>query len=72
VGTMGLNVMESVTNFVGVDVGRDAGEVVAEMRKRGVRISTFGYKSSGTFIRVSTGLPEDTDAFLSNLSEVLQ
>ena len=31
------------------------------------RVSTPGYDATGTYIRASTGLPEDTDAFLSAL-----
>ena len=68
---MGLEPMNSVTNFIGVDVGKPAGAVVQAMRERGVRIATFGYASAGTCIRVSTGFPEDTDAFLRILPDVL-
>ncbi len=68
---LGLSPMDSVTNFIGVDAGMDAGYVVRAMRERGIRIATFGYEAAGTCIRVSTGLPEDTDAFLGALKEVL-
>lgn len=68
---MGLVVLPSVTNFIGVDVGRNAGEVVAAMRERSVRISTFGYEATGSFVRISTGRAEDTDACVKALKEVL-
>jgi histidinol-phosphate aminotransferase len=68
---MGLEVMDSVTNFVGVDVGRDATPVVREMRDLSVRVATFGYESNATHLRISTGLPEDTDACLTALAQVL-
>ena len=67
----GYSPMPSVTNFVGVDVGQNAGAVVAKMREERVRIATFGYASAGTCIRVSTGTPEDTDAFLDALPRVM-
>ncbi len=67
----GFSPMPSVTNFVGVDVGKPAGRVVAEMRERGVRIATFGFESAGSCIRVSTGTAEDTDAFLAALPQAI-
>ena len=67
----GFDPMPSVTNFVGVDVGCNAGAVVQKMRERRVRIATFGYASAGNCIRVSTGTGADTDAFLAALPEVL-
>ena len=69
---LGLAPMRSVTNFIGVDVGKPAGAVVSAMRERGVRIATFGYAAAGNCIRVSTGTAEDTDVFLSALAEVLK
>jgi histidinol-phosphate aminotransferase len=68
---LGFAPMPSVTNFIGVDVGKPAGAVASGMRARGVRIATFGYASAGNCIRVSTGTPENTDAFLAQLPQVL-
>ncbi len=77
---MGYNPMESVTNFVACDVKRPGADIVKAMRARGVRISTvsgpaldasFGGNDFGNYIRLSMGTPEDTDAFLHNLKEVL-
>jgi len=68
---LGFVPMPSVTNFVGVDVERNAGAVAQAMRERGVRIATFGYGAAGTCVRVSIGLPADTDLFLETLAEVL-
>ena len=67
----GFSPMPSVTNFVGVDLGCNAGDVVQKMRERRIRIATFGYASAGNCIRVSTGTAEDTDAFLAALPEVI-
>jgi histidinol-phosphate aminotransferase len=68
---LGLSYMDSVTNFISIDVGLPNGNVVKAMRDRGIRISTPGYESNGTFIRASTGLSDDTTAFLTTLEEVL-
>ena len=72
VAAMGLGTMDSVTNFIPVDVGRDAGPVVKGLRDRRVRVAGFGYEAAGNYIRVSTGTAEDTDAFLAALREVLE
>ena len=68
---LGLHYMDSVTNFISIDAGIPNGEVVKAMRDRGIRIATPGYESNGTFIRASTGQPEDTEAFLTALVEIL-
>ena len=68
---LGLAYMDSVTNFISIDTGVESGPVVRALRDRGVRVSTPGYDATGTYIRASTGLPEDTDAFLSALEDVL-
>ena len=71
VSAMGLATMASVTNFIPIDVRRPAGPVIQGLRDRRVRVAGFGYEASGHFIRVSTGTPEDTDAFLTALEQVL-
>ena len=69
---LGLSYMNSVTNFISIDVELPNGDVVKAMRDRGIRISTPGYESNGTYIRVSTGLSDDTTAFLNTLEVVLE
>ncbi|MBT7957399.1 MAG: aminotransferase class I/II-fold pyridoxal phosphate-dependent enzyme [Rhodospirillaceae bacterium] len=68
---LGYEPMQSVTNFVACDIGRPGMEVVKAMRERGVRISTVGGDAFVNYIRVSMGIPEDTDAFLRELRDVL-
>ena len=63
--------LPSVTNFVSVRLPRDGAEVAAEMRARGIRIATWGEPGYEDYIRVSIGLPEDTEAFLAALREIL-
>jgi histidinol-phosphate aminotransferase len=69
---LGFEPMKSVTNFVSCKIDRAGAEVVTAMRERGVRISTIGGDEFANYIRLSMGIPEDTDAFLSNLKEVLE
>ena len=69
---LGYNPMESVTNFVSCDIKRPASEVITKMRERGIRISTVGGGEFENFIRLSMGLPEDTEAFLDAIKEILE
>lgn len=69
---LGCPPLPSVTNFVSADVGRPGAEVVAAMRERGIRIARWSYPAYANFIRVSMGSPEDTDAFLAALGEILR
>ena len=54
-----------------VDHIRFGAEIAAAMRERGIRIATWGEPDFEDFIRVSIGLPEDTEAFLAALGEIL-
>ena len=69
---LGFEPMDSVTNFVSCNIERPAQEVVTKMRERGIRISTVGGGEFENFIRLSMGLPEDTDAFLTAIKEILE
>ena len=69
---MKLDYMDSVTNFIVIDIGVPAAPVVDAMRQRSIRISTPGDETRPTSIRVSTGTSEDTDAFLAALEEILK
>ena len=63
--------LPSVTNFMSVRLPRDGAEVATAMRERGIRIATWGEPGFEDFIRVSIGLPEDTEAFLGALRGIL-
>ncbi len=63
--------LPSVTNFVSVRLPLDGAEVAASMRGRGIRIATWGEPGFEDFIRVSIGLPDDTEAFLAALRDIL-
>lgn len=68
---IGFEPMNSVTNFVSVNVGRPGTEVVKAMRERGIRIATVGEGDFTNFIRVTMGTAEDTAVFLTTLRDVL-
>ncbi len=68
---LGLTYMDSATNFISIDVGRSGKDVVAQMRERGIRITTPGYDGVPNHIRVSMGQAADTEAFLAALREIL-
>jgi len=68
---MGFDVMDSVTNFISFDAKQPAAGLVQALRARRVRVATWGYEAHGTYLRVSTGTPEDTGAFLAALEDVL-
>ena len=66
---LGLSALPSQTNFVLADVGRPARPVYDALLRRGVIVRPFG--NLPTSLRVTFGLPEENDRFLSSLREVL-
>ncbi len=68
---MGIEALPSVTNFVSGPLDRPAGPVIQAMKERNIRIAGWAEEGYGHMIRVSIGLPEDTDAFLTALREIL-
>jgi histidinol-phosphate aminotransferase len=66
---LGLSALPSQTNFVLTDVGRPARPVYDALLRRGVIVRPFG--NLPTSLRVTFGLPEENDRFLSSLREVL-
>jgi histidinol-phosphate aminotransferase len=70
----GLKPIESATNFVTMDCGRDtarAKAVLEGMLKRGIFIRMPGVEPLARCIRVSAGHPADLDAFGQALGETL-
>ena len=68
---LGLEPLPSVTNFVSVALSIPADQAAQAMATRGIRIATWGAAGYENYIRVSVGLPDDTDAFLQALGEIL-
>lgn len=68
---LGLSYIESATNFVLIDTGRDAGMVCDELMKRGVIVRSAAKYGAPTSIRVTVGLSQHNERFVKSLEEVL-
>ncbi|MCR2803001.1 histidinol-phosphate transaminase [Paenibacillus soyae] len=68
---LGLSYFEAHGNFVMVDAKRPSSEVFAAMLRRGV-IVRANWTYYPTYIRVSVGTPEQNEAFIEALEQVLQ
>jgi histidinol-phosphate aminotransferase len=68
---LGLSPFPSVTNFVSIATPLKAADIVAAMEQRGILIISWSEGGRDDVIRISIGLPEDTDAVLSALEEIL-
>jgi histidinol-phosphate aminotransferase len=67
-----LKPLPSAANFLLCDVvGRDAGEVAAELRKRGVLVRYYHRPELRNFIRISAGRPQDTERLMAALALVV-
>ncbi|HET7838837.1 MAG TPA: histidinol-phosphate transaminase [Rectinemataceae bacterium] len=67
----GLAYVDSAANFIFVDTGRDSMKLFEDLMRRGIIVrpgALWGYR---TWLRVSTGSLEQTQAFLSALGELL-
>ncbi|WP_062311079.1 histidinol-phosphate transaminase [Polynucleobacter sinensis] len=71
---LGLNYLPSAGNFVLVKVGEDDGagaRINLELLKRGVIVRPVGNYGLPQWLRISIGLPQENDAFISALSDIL-
>lgn len=67
----GMTVLPSATNFLAVDLGRDAQPVTEALRARGIvigRIAGAGYER---FVRITIGTAEQNDALLHALTDII-
>ena len=63
-----LQPLPSQANFVLFKVdGRDAGEVVAALRSKGVLVRHYSRPDLAGYIRISAGRPGDTDRLMEAL-----
>jgi histidinol-phosphate aminotransferase len=60
----------SETNFVMIDVGGDIGPVSQAMRERGIQVGRK-FPSMPNWLRVSIGRPEDMQAFVAALRQIV-
>lgn len=71
----GLTSIQSATNFVTIDCGRDsdfAKLILSKMLERGVFLRMPGVEPQSRCIRVSVGLDEEVDIFEKEFAEVLK
>ena len=68
---LGLDWIESVGNFVTVDIGREAGGVYDALLRRGVIVRPVANYGLPNHLRVTVGLPVENRRFLDALAEVM-
>lgn len=68
---MGLRVIETSTNFLLVDLGREAAPVYESLLRKGVIVRAMGAWGLPRFIRVTLGKPAENRRFVGALSGVL-
>jgi histidinol-phosphate aminotransferase len=66
----GRRYIPSETNFVMIDVGRDVGPVIQVFADRGIQVGRR-FPSMDNWLRVSIAKPEDMQAFMAALREVV-
>jgi histidinol-phosphate aminotransferase len=66
----GRRIIPSETNFVMIHVGRDVQPVVDGFKERGIKVGRR-FAAMPDWLRVTVGTPEDTEAFLAALREIV-
>ena len=69
---MGCRPLPSQTNYILVDVGKDADVIYKQMLKTGVIIRSMASYGFPTHIRITIGLPEENKRCLAALKEALE
>ena len=69
-GRLGLSYVESSTNFILIDTGRDGDLVTEELMRRGVIVRSAKNYGTPTSIRVTVGTPEQNHRFIEALEEI--
>ena len=70
-GKLGLDYVESATNFIIINVGRDCKDVFNKMLKKGVIIRDMKAWGLDTYIRVTVGTRSENSKFIGALKGVL-
>jgi len=69
---MGLSFVESVTNFILVDVRRDSAKVARALLEKGVIVRDMNFWGLRNFIRVTVGMPEENQKFIRALRGLVE
>jgi histidinol-phosphate aminotransferase len=67
---LGLSFVESSTNFILIDTGRDGDEVTEELMKRGVIVRSAKNYGTPTSIRVTVGTSEQNKRFIGAMEDL--
>ncbi len=67
---LGLDCVESSTNFILIDTGMDGNEITEELMKRGVIVRSAKNYGIPRSIRITIGTPEQNDAFIRTMKDV--
>jgi histidinol-phosphate aminotransferase len=70
-GELGLHCLESHTNFLFVDLGRDAQEIFEALLRRGIIIRPGKTWRTPTCCRITVGTPEENERLVAALRELL-
>ena len=68
---LGARVVDTATNFILADLGRDAGEVHEKLLRKGIIIRPMGAWGLKNFIRVTIGKKNENERFISELKKIL-
>ena len=66
-----MTFVESVTNFVLIDVKADSLEASQKLLRKGVIVRDMGFWGLDRFIRVTIGTPKENNKFIKALKEIL-
>jgi histidinol-phosphate aminotransferase len=67
---MSVSYIPAETNFVTIDMGRDARELCAEFQKKGIIVRSLVGFGKPTFVRVTIGTPEQNAKFIDTFKEI--
>ena len=70
--SLGLKYFKSHTNYILVDVMKDASEVTEELMKRGILVRNASSYGFPTFIRVTIGTEEQNDIFMKTFKDIVK
>lgn len=68
---LGVKVIDTSTNFMLIDLGREAAPVYERLLKKGVIVRAMGGWGLPTYIRVTLGKPSENRRFVIALKEIL-
>lgn len=68
---MGLEYLDSQTNFITFNCGCEAAPINTEMKKRGIIVRTLANYNLPNHLRVTIGLPNENKRFVATLEQIL-